>query len=239
MSRVFLSMIMVVCFLTGFSQERIVHDDHAVVRDVPEFHSVELSGSINLIVNKGDQKLVVSAADREDVANIETKVENGVLKIRLKAEEKWWKSKKLYNRRLQAYISSNELKEITTVGSGNVQFQQYQTRNNFMIRQVGSGNYEGEFVSSGLKVILAGSGNVRLKGKADKLDVNLSGSGNVTLYNLNVEDAIAVINGSGNIEVTINKTLEASINGSGNIDYKGTGRLTKSKIAGSGKINKL
>lgn len=229
-----------ICFLTnGYGQEKIVYDDHAVQRDVPGFQKIEIAGSIDLYISNGAQKVAVSAADKEDVVAIETTVENGTLKIRLKAEDRWWKSNKMYNRRLKAYVSIDQLTRISLIGSGDVQFYQYHSPTGLDVRMVGSGGVYGALTSSNLNILQAGSGNMRISGSTEKLNVNLAGSGNISLLEFGAIEGVVVINGSGNVQVNISKSLEAMVNGSGNVNYKGAGQLIKSKIAGSGRIHKI
>jgi hypothetical protein len=85
---------------------------------------------------------------------------------------------------------------------------------------------------------IAGSGNIQLAGKAGKAEVSISGSGNAECANLQVDDVIAKISGSGNVNIFSNKSVKASISGSGNVVYKGPANEIESHSAGSGKVHR-
>lgn len=227
------------CIATGCAQDKVIIDENAVVREVPSFHSIEYAGSIDVYVSNGTQKLAVSAENAADVAYIETKVDNGILKIRLKSEDRVWKSIKGYGKRLKVYVSTDQLRSITSIGSGDVHFYKYRASANVDIKLVGSGGFDGQLSAANMNVHQAGSGNLRLAGSVEKLNVNLAGSGNISLSDLTAADGVVVVNGSGNVMLNVSRSLEATVNGSGNINYKGNGQLVKSRIAGSGRIHKI
>lgn len=89
-----------------------------------------------------------------------------------------------------------------------------------------------------IKAALAGSGEIQLFGLCGTLENRIEGSGDIRAFGLLTNQAVCSIEGSGNIEVTAEKSLTASTKGSGNIYFKGNPTLTKS-IVGSGEIKKL
>ena len=64
------------------SAQKVVNDPNAEVRSVSPFHAIHVSNSFDVVITQGTQEsLAVSANEKQDVADIKTYVENGVLKI--------------------------------------------------------------------------------------------------------------------------------------------------------------
>jgi hypothetical protein len=101
----------------------------------------------------------------------------------------------------------------------------------------GSGNIKGNFVTENLDATLSGSGSMDLAGIARSGVFTVSGSGNINAQDLIQEQCSANISGSGNMSISVNKTLDASISGSGSIYYIGNPVIT-SHITGSGNLVK-
>jgi hypothetical protein len=83
-----------------------------------------------------------------------------------------------------------------------------------------------------------GSSNMRLSGSVEKANIRSSGSGNLQSFDLMVDDCSISKSGSGNAQITVNRSLTASISGSGNLTYKGSPKILASSSAGLGKIKK-
>ena len=82
---------------------------------------------------------------------------------------------------------------------------------------------------------ITGSGEIVLEGIAEQSEFTISGSGDFEAFDLIQEICIAVISGSGNMEVYASNLLDAIISGSGNIYYMGNARVI-AHISGSGSV---
>lgn len=102
------------------------------------------------------------------------------------------------------------------------------------------GSYELSFdltILSLEEVINIGTGNVIINSftHQPEIEVVLEGTGDYRGFELTVEDAVVVIRGTGNCELTANGSLEVDIEGSGNVYYKGSPSI-ESNISGSGAV---
>jgi Putative auto-transporter adhesin, head GIN domain len=87
-------------------------------------------------------------------------------------------------------------------------------------------------------IFVSGSGNVTIiHGKVDILNIMLSGSGIINTKGMVAVSCIAKVTSSGNVNISAEKRLEATINGSGTIKYSCNGDVS-TKVNGSGKIIK-
>jgi hypothetical protein len=85
---------------------------------------------------------------------------------------------------------------------------------------------------------LSGSGKVIASGSAQEVKATISGSGEVLAADLVVDKCDVRISGSGDVEINVNKELDANISGSGSVTYKGNPSQVNSHSSGSGKVRK-
>jgi hypothetical protein len=138
-----------------------------------------------------------------------------------------------------AYFYAPTLEEIDASGSGNLTIDGVLKSDELSIIASGSGNCSGQLNVESLRLKSAGSGNFRLKGNVVDADILSSGSGNIQSLDLYVEHCKILKSGSGNTQITVAKSLDASISGSGNLSYKGDPISVSCSSSGSGKIKKI
>lgn len=202
------------------------------IRNVNEFTTVELHSSANVEILRGDV-FEVEVSDYENIMDcMETKVVGTKLIIRKSPGSlNVWNSK--------AYIRitmPDTLFSVKLAGSGNMMVGpsfnvlQYATLS-------GSGNLKvTEMVSTKrLETQITGSGDLEVTGQVQYLVARNSGSGNMKLSSLRAERASCTLEGSGNMFVTIEHTLEAFLSGSGDIIYSGN-PIVNSYMSGSGRL---
>lgn len=86
---------------------------------------------------------------------------------------------------------------------------------------------------------ISGSGKVLASGSAESMKADISGSGKVLAANLVTNTAKIDITGSGDVEITVNKDLDADISGSGTVLYKGNPAHVNGNASGSGSVKKM
>lgn len=85
-------------------------------------------------------------------------------------------------------------------------------------------------------VAITGAGSFHLEGdKQDYLHIYITGAGDVKAFDMEVDDCLIQITGTGNCEVHVNNSLEVQVSGVGNIVYKGSPSLS-SDISGVGNV---
>jgi hypothetical protein len=178
-------------------------------RDVPAFTGVELAGTNDVTVHVGGKQSVVVRADDNLIGRVSTRVETGDLVIGTTGS---------FSTRspMSVDVSVPSLAALKLSGSGIVAVDGVDSRS--------------------LTVTLSGSGVVRGSGAADRLTVGVSGSGDAALGQLTARDVHAVVRGSGRIDVTATKSLDASVPGSGAIFYGGDPMKVVTSVTGSGAV---
>jgi hypothetical protein len=122
-------------------------------------------------------------------------------------------------------------------GSGNIELKG--KGQDFESRVSGSGKVKLDIdIADRSTFALSGSGKVYASGKAQEVKATISGSGEVLAADFVVDKCDVRISGSGDVEINVNKSLDANISGSGSVTYKGNPSQVNSHSSGSGKVRK-
>ena len=199
-------------------------------RELDPFTGIGISISADVYYTPGDSHEIKIEGNSQDVEDLVTRVENGMLKMKY---EDW----RIKRSKLTIYITSKELDRVSLSGSGKFSSDQSIDAEEMSLALSGSG----DIIFSSLKaeeldVKISGSGDVLIdKGGAEELDVKISGSGKVIAEAFEVSEFSAAISGSGSCKITVIDELEARISGSGSVYYHGDPQIN-STSSGSGKV---
>ena len=83
---------------------------------------------------------------------------------------------------------------------------------------------------------ITGAGSIALSGTADEESVEIVGAGNVRNFGLESSHCFVSISGTGSVEVTATRQLDALIAGTGSIVYGGNPAVVHQSITGTGSI---
>lgn len=205
-------------------------------RTIAGFSGVSSAGSYNIFITMGSKESLRLEGNAQVISEIETKVENGILKISKKKllNKKTWTN----TERVDIYIEAKTLHSLSIVGSGDIKVSGLVNATKLTNTIAGSGSISLEMDAKNYVAVISGSGEIKAVGKSDNASVTIAGSGNFEGADLESEVAKARISGSGDITITVNKDLDALISGSGDINYGGNPNVKYSK-SGSGNISKL
>jgi hypothetical protein len=205
-------------------------------RALPEFQSIELSGSMDLKVRQGSPQSVQLQADDNLLPLLETVVEGSGAEARLNVKWKRWQSIHTRSKAVVTVVLP-KLNAVALKGSGDLQLDAFNTPA-LKLAMSGAGDAKiKDLAADELVISLSGSGNVAGQGKATKLKIGIAGSGDVRFADLQADEVRVSIAGSGDAAVNAQKSLDVSIAGSGDVSYVGNPSV-KSSVAGSGSINK-
>lgn len=83
---------------------------------------------------------------------------------------------------------------------------------------------------------IRGSGFATASGNAERTRISIFGSGDARFGQLVVKDASVQINGSGNVDIAPEDTLQVQINGSGDVRLLQQPKSVHKRINGSGSV---
>lgn len=216
--------------------QKTVNDPNAELRSVGSFHSIQVGGAFTVMITQGNEEsLAVSASDKDDVADITTKVEDGILKIGLQSKRNWWPK----SRQLRAYISIKTLKKLKVSGAASVRFEGDVKTDDLIIGLSGASNLKGRvFVNGKLDINLSGASDIDIKGTAVNTMIDSNGASDFDGYEFSTQNCEAYASGASSISLTVDKELSAKLSGASKMRYKGAAVVRNINTSGSSSISR-
>jgi Putative auto-transporter adhesin, head GIN domain len=208
--------ILFLIILTGCFKERIIGSGTTTSekRNVGgTFTEIRIEGSANVKVKQGDSIEVIAKDFPNLLPYLRTTLSGNTLVIDFQSDT--WIS----NSVAEVTVTLPKLTGLEISGSGDIG-----SLNNLTCEDLG--------------VLISGSGDISLAGKGKKMNAKISGSGDVRTFDFICDDIKANVTGSGNMDLSPVKTLDATISGSGDITYKGDPSVN-SQVTGSGRVRKF
>ncbi|CAN5471920.1 head GIN domain-containing protein [soil metagenome] len=203
-------------------------------RALPEFHGIEIRGTVKLELHQRSTQSVEVTADDSVLAKVDTQVvdRNGVptLVIGLQPGTRG-------RTPVTVAVDFTSLSALSISGRGDVNGGSLKS-GSFALSVSGMGDVKLDDLDVGnVEVHISGVGDVQLGGHAATLGVNVSGKGDFDGHSFDVDNVSIHLSGLGDSKVKARKTLDVSISGLGNVSYQGDAVVT-SNVSGRGKVEK-
>lgn len=215
--------------------QQYVIDAHAQKRDISgSFNSIKISGGIDLYLSQSaNEAVAVSAEDPKYLDNIKTVVENNVLKVSVQGDKITFK-----NRKWKVYVSFKTLEKLEASGASDIYVSGSIKGNNFKMDLSGASNFKGKVDLKNFYMDLSGASVVKIEGSAVKVDIRSSGASDIRGKQLVAETCDVVASGASDVEITVNKEINAQASGASNISYSGSAVTGKIHKSGASSIEK-
>ncbi len=125
--------------------------------------------------------------------------------------------------------------DVSIPGSGTIDV--YAEAHDISAKISGSGAINIGMLANNLGAQISGSGDIYFWGEIDNSTMAISGSGSIRAYDLEQQECLVDISGSGNIYVNVTEYLRVAISGSGSVYYTGNPAI-ETNITGSGQVIK-
>lgn len=198
-------------------------------RSVSSFNKVKSAGDFEIHITKGNVTEVLINAEENIIPYIETSVSGNTLLIDIPG----WHNIK-HQLPIKIYVTVPTLESVKQSGSGIITTGFFESEK-FELFISGSGSISTAVTANIIDASISGSGWMKISGDANQSDLSVSGSGYIDSYDLEVENCVAHISGSGDVKVNAVKSIFAKISGSGSVFYIGNPTVETS-ISGSGKV---
>lgn len=206
-------------------------------RSVGSFTGISLGSSAHVVVQQGSPQNVAVEGSKEDLADFETDVQGGKLRLNFRNQE----GKNFRNKNhgpVTVYVTVPALTELRVGGSGKLEVNGPLQADALTLALSGSGDLlVPQLRAKQLETSVSGSGGVTVSGSCASNDIRISGSGKVKAHDLKTETSRARISGSGDAHVYASRAAEGSISGSGSLYVAGGAQLS-SNTHGSGRVVK-
>lgn len=198
------------------------------------YDQIEIRGGMDATLVEGNEGSISVEADENLMEYLDLSVSNGRLVIDFDHNGGFNS-----NHGIKITVPIQDIDAAIVSGSGSITSDLKVNSEEFKSIISGSGDIMLTVNSAKQTAVVSGSGDIKLNGKTEKISATVSGSGEIDASDLAANDATATISGSGDIFVWMNGgTLNATITGSGDITYRGKISDQKTKIVGSGDLNK-
>ncbi len=206
-----------------------------ITRTMEPIEGVILNGSFDVDIIDGPENEIHLQGESNVLPFIKTTVRNG--KLHIDWSERFTKIKT--NHSIIISVPNKHLKKLTLSGSGDIRCKSTINTERLVTEISGSGDMDLDVNSPKIQSKTTGSGDFQIKGTSEKVTITISGSGNFDGANLESNEAIIYITGSGDVTVTAKQTLDAMISGSGNINYSGNPSQKDINTTGSGEVKRM
>lgn len=202
--------------------------------DISGFSGIDVSGNINLLLEKGtEDKVMVSAPDQESI-DIDIYVDaDGVLKIYA------LKSLILDKCALKVKVTYTQLKSIKAIAGAEVYSRETIRTENLWIKAGSGGQIELNIDVDHLEARATEGGELELKGTVNSQYAFASTGGEYDGLELSCPQTQARANTGGEIMVNASETLSARANTGGVIEYFGEAKVQSLQTGISGKVRRL
>lgn len=214
----------------GFSQETVINDANAVVRNVTPFSGIKVSGGIDVYLSQGDDySLAVSASEEKYRDNIKTEVKNEVLVVSYNNDHF---GRNYGDKKLRVYVSFKTLESLEGSGASDIIINGTLAANSMLVKLSGASDIKGSVKITNLSLELSGASTVTINGTAQNLKVDGSGASDIKNYDLKVENCVAKLSGASDVRLTITNSISAHASGASTLYYEGN--PDKKDVATSG-----
>lgn len=226
-----------------FASGAMAQDDKVFVKDANaqlrkisgSFSGITVSGAIDLYLSQSDEEVVVVSAAAPEFRNrIVTEVKNGVLEISYNDKGMKWTR----DRKLKAYVSFKTLNKLEASGASDIYANGVIKSPSLKITLSGASDFKGAVDLQELSLNQSGSSDSHISGRADSVNILVSGASDVKGYDLITEYCEANASGASDIQLTVNKEINAVASGSSDIVYKGSATISNVKSSGSSSVKR-
>ena len=233
-----ISFLIICLFVAIFSNAQQVNDPNAEQRQVSNFHKIEVSNGIKLMLTQGGTEAVaVSASDPEIRKYIRTEVSNGVLKIYY--DRNYLKQLNDHgNKKLKAYVSFINLDGLEANSGSLVNVQNEVKVNSLEMEATSGAQIEGRFNVAKLEIDQNSGSIVKISGSASNINIEGSSGSIFEGFDMVTDNCDAETSSGAIINITVNKELNAEASSGGLVHYKGNGMIRNISTSSGGSISK-
>jgi len=234
-----LSTLVVIAWVGVSHSQLTVNDPNAEKREAKNFHAISISSAFDVFMSQGnDEAVAVSASEEKYKQDIKVEVKDGVLKIWLEKEGKFWKGWNGDKMKLKAYISFKNIDRLTASGACDIRVQGQINADDLRVNLSGATDLkEGKINAKKLTVDVSGASDMNVSGTAAELNIEASGASDFKGFDLAVDYCNAHATGASTISITVNKELSAHATGASDVHYKGNGLIREIKTSGASNIS--
>jgi hypothetical protein len=198
-------------------------------REVPPFEEVHVASGIHATIVIGPQRPVHLEGDESVLPQVETVVEDGVLRVGFK-QNFWFHGSR---RPLTVAIQTPQLKGVEGSGGSIIKAELTRAERHEVQASGGSEMHIRGVDAGDLSVQASGGSIVTLSGRADLLDLQLSGGSHLRGRDLEVKDVHISGSGGSQCELRATGKIRGGLSGGSELHVRGGARARVATSGGS------
>lgn len=199
-------------------------------REVKPFHKIQASGAVNIFFTQSDTASLTVKADKDEIDNVETKIENGVLIISNKGR---------FFDPVNIYVKNASLSGVETSGAVDLKIAQTLKTDSLEITASGSSDVRVKVEAQKVKCIQSGASDVSLDGTTDRFESNVSSAASLKSYNLVSKNTDIITTGAASAKIYVTEKLIANASGASDIKIKGDPKEVNAESSTASSITKI
>lgn len=188
-------------------------------RKVPEFHGISVTSGIDLYLSQKNIQEVRVEADEDDMDDLVTKVEGGILKIYMKDQS--WLNLSWDHGSRKVYVSFKTIDKLEASAGSDVIGQSVLNFDKLELDASSGSDVKLELNATDLSAESSSGSDIKLSGKGNALQVNASSGSDINAGDFEVKSCNASVSSGSDIRVFVTEQLDASASSGGDIDYSG------------------
>jgi phage shock protein PspC (stress-responsive transcriptional regulator) len=203
-------------------EEPVIEDDQERSSDFSDFNNLEISGLLDLEIQRGDYHSIELIGPEEEKAKYKITQQGGTLIIEYKTREKfdWNIINPLQAEKININIIMPELENLEIKGAGDVEVRDFH-ENDMDFEILGAIRMVADVQTQDISIILAGASKLDLRGSSNTMDVSVQGASQLRAYDFEVYNAVVEANGASNAKVNVTNRLEMKEGVASKISYRG------------------
>ncbi len=200
------------------------------IREITPFTQLEVSGAANVQFLQSDTLSLKVTADKSEMSNVYTTVENGILTIRGRGS---------FLHSYKVYLSGPAPNQITASAASKITVLNILKCDSVFIVASGASNVTANIDCPNASVNVSGASMVNLEGKNNMLHSSVSGASTLKTYKLNTETVNITTSGASTAKVYASQKINANATGSSAIKFKGDPKDVSAEASNSSSIAKV
>jgi hypothetical protein len=217
-----------VFFLSPLYSQEKNSNKHTQIRKVSPFDKVKAMKGINVTLVEGTKEQVEVLIENGSPNDVVTDIKNQELTVKMKT--------KIYkNLAVQVYVTYVTLRELKAGTGATIDAENPVAADKLTMDAGTDAKIKLEVDVNAIEANVS-AGRVELSGTAKSQLIKANAGGKYLAFELESEDVEAKANTGGRIEITVSKSLKATVSNGGDVIYKGNPPKITKKISMGGKV---
>ncbi|MES2680192.1 MAG: DUF2807 domain-containing protein [Bacteroidota bacterium] len=199
-------------------------------RSISAFNKVDIHGSVNVIYTNSDSLSLSVKAKKDEIENVETKVENGTLHIANKGN---------FSMPVYIYVKNNHLNQISVSGASVFKTLNGLKEDSLYLSASSAANVNVTVNALRVKSVQSGASLLTLRGTTDVFVAELSGASSLKAYDLVSKNTDILATGASSSKIYVSDKLKANASGASNIKVRGEVKDISAEATSASSISKI